>query len=172
MHAFWHSGDVPSEDSCPGSRPTTFDAQVEAVMEAAQMLVGLTARAMADVEEMVTLPQFRVLVMASADGPLNLRTVAAGLGVHPSNATRTCDRLVTAGLLDRRENADDRRQVALTLTDAGRRLLDAVMERRRAAIGAVLKEMPDDRRDRLAADLSVFSAIAGRVHPVGRPATR
>lgn len=145
------------------------DAQVEAVTRAAKVLVAITAQAMAGVEDVVTLPQFRVLVMASAERSLNLRTVAAGLGVHPSNATRACDRLVAAGLLDRREDPGDRRQIVLTITAAGRRLIDSVMERRRTAIGGVLAEIPADRRGRLAEDLNMFSAAANRLHGTSEP---
>jgi DNA-binding MarR family transcriptional regulator len=127
----------------------------------------MTAQAMAGVEDVVSLPQFRVLVMASSEDSLNLRAVAAGLGVHRSNASRVCDRLVAGGLLDRRENADDRRQIVLTLTEDGRRLLDSVMRRRRAAIGEVLARLPADRRAGLMTGLDAFSAAAERLHGVG-----
>jgi DNA-binding MarR family transcriptional regulator len=142
----------------------TLDAQVDEVVRAAQTLVAMTAQAMADIEDVVSLPQFRVLVMASADGALNLRTVAESLKVHPSNASRICDRLVAGGLLDRRENAEDRRQIVLSLTDAGRRLVDSVMRRRRDAIGGVLARLPADQRTALVTGLRAFTALAdGRI---------
>jgi DNA-binding MarR family transcriptional regulator len=168
MHRFWHS-DAVSIPLPSSPRGEDFDAQVDAVMRATKLLVAITAHAMADLEAVVTLPQFRVLVMASADRALNLRSVAAGLGVHPSNATRACDRLVAAGLLDRREDPDDRRQIVLSLTEAGRRLIDSVMERRRIAIGDVLAEMSPDRRISLADDLNAFSTAAERLHDTGEP---
>jgi DNA-binding MarR family transcriptional regulator len=170
MHAFCQSGAVSTQPSCSPSQED-FDAQVDAVVHAARVLVAITARAMADIEEVVTLPQFRVLVMASADGPLNLRSVAAGLGVHPSNATRACDRLVAAGLLDRREDPGDRRQIVLTLTEAGRQLIDSVMRRRRTAIGDVLAEIPGDQRIGLAIGLNAFSTAADRLHDIREPST-
>jgi DNA-binding MarR family transcriptional regulator len=81
--------------------------------------------------------------------------------VHPSNATRTCDRLVAAGLLDRRDNPADRRHLLLTLTDAGRELVDAVMDRRRAAIGQILRAMPAADRAQLATVLTRFAQAGG-----------
>jgi DNA-binding MarR family transcriptional regulator len=39
-------------------------------------------------------------MMLASQGPLNLNTVARGLAVHSSNATRACDSLVASGLLD------------------------------------------------------------------------
>lgn len=76
---------------------------------------------------MVTLPQLRLLVMVSSRGPLNLGAVAAGLGVHPSNATRAVDRMVGAGLLSRSDDPTDRRNLVLELTPAGQALVDQVM---------------------------------------------
>jgi DNA-binding MarR family transcriptional regulator len=160
MHAFCESWNVSTPPPSAPVDDTAFDAQVDAVMRVTRTLVAITAQAMADVEAVVTLPQFRVLVMVSAEGALNLRAVAAGLGVHPSNATRACDRLVACGLLDRREDPADRRQIVLTLTEAGRQLIDSVMRRRRAAIGDVLAEMPAGRRAALADGLNAFSAVA------------
>jgi len=83
-------------------------------------------------------PQLRVLVLASMQGALNLGAVAEALGVHASNATRTVDRLVVAGLLDRRDSPADRRQLELRLTSKGRDLVESVMSHRRAWARRVL----------------------------------
>lgn len=135
--------------------------QIDAVLRASRALVGIAAASIADVDDVVTVPQFRVLVMLHARGPLNLAAVAAGLDVNPSNASRTCDRLSKAGLLDRRESSDDRRNVTLTLTEAGRRLVDGVTRHRRVAIERVLRKMSAPERDRLAKALSAFAMASG-----------
>ena len=49
-------------------------------------------------EDTVTLTQFRALVIIASRGPLHLAALADAMRVHPSNATRACDRLVAAGL--------------------------------------------------------------------------
>lgn len=134
--------------------------QIDAVLRASRALVGIAAASIADVDDVVTVPQFRVLVMLYTRGPLNLAAVAAGLEVNPSNASRTCERLSKAGLLDRRELLEDRRNVALTLTAAGRRLVDSVTRHRRVAIERVLRQMSAPERDRLATSLSAFAAAA------------
>lgn len=85
------------------------DREVDSVLLASRVLVAVVAASLAQVEEVVSLPQLRVLVMVSSRGPLNVGAVAAGLGVHRSNATRACDWLVAQGLLDRRELPTDRR---------------------------------------------------------------
>lgn len=136
-------------------------AQVDAVMLAAQALVGVTAQSVAEVEDIVTLPQLRLLVLVSGRGSLNLNALAEAMGVHPSNATRACDRLVAAGLLVRRESAVDRRNVELALTDKGRDLVESIVNRRRTAIGAVLARMPERRRQSLVAATRAFAQAAG-----------
>jgi DNA-binding MarR family transcriptional regulator len=63
--------------------------QADAVMRAARVLVGVVARSVAEVEDEVSLPQLRVLVLVASRGRMNLGQVAEALGVHPSNSSRT-----------------------------------------------------------------------------------
>jgi DNA-binding MarR family transcriptional regulator len=134
---------------------------VEAVMAAARVLVAVTARSVAAVEDVVTLPQLRVLVLVASRSAPNLGAVAAGLGVHPSNATRAVDRLVTAGLLDRSDDPTDRRNLVLELTPQARELVKQVMDQRRAAIGAILERMPAGRRRSLVPVMRAFAEAGG-----------
>ncbi|QNI09243.1 MarR family transcriptional regulator [Mycobacterium kubicae] len=124
-------------------------------------MVGIAAASIAEVDDTVTVPQLRVLVMVDTRGPLNLAGVAAGLGVNPSNASRICDRLIKAGLLNRQEAADDRRNITLTLSAAGRQLVDKVIEHRRTAIIRVLGDMEREDREALKTALDRFATAAG-----------
>jgi DNA-binding MarR family transcriptional regulator len=160
-------GTVPSVDA-PGPVPDAGERQavaddVEATMLAARALVAISAQSVAAVDDVVTPPQLRVLVMIASRGPLNLGAVARSLGVHPSNATRLCDRLVTAGLIDRRDDPADRRNLQLQLTGEGRRLVDGVMDRRRRSIAAVLERMPALQRTALVPVLATFAEAAGEL---------
>jgi DNA-binding MarR family transcriptional regulator len=139
--------------------------QVESVMAASRVLVAVAAESVAAVEEAVTLPQLRVLVMASTDQPLSGAAVAAALGVHASNATRTVDKLVAAGYLERAEDPDDRRLVRLTLTPSGRGLVAAVNDHRRDAISRVLDAMDAPAREQLATSMRTFASAAGEPTP-------
>lgn len=124
-------------------------------------MVGIAAASIAEVDDTVTVPQLRVLVMVDTRGPLNLAGVAAGLGVNPSNASRICDRLIKAGLLNRQEAADDRRNITLTLSAAGRQLVDKVIDHRRTAIIRVLSDMAPEDREALKTALDRFATAAG-----------
>jgi len=135
--------------------------QIDAVLRASRALVGIAAASIAEADGSVTVPQLRVLVMVDTKGPLNLAAVAAGLGVNPSNASRICDRLIRAGLLDRQDAPNDRRHITLSLTDAGRRLVNKVTEHRRTAITRVLRDMDPDDRELLTTALDRFATAAG-----------
>lgn len=140
-------------------RPT--DGQVDAVMLAARVLIAVTARSVAAVEDRVTLPQLRVLVVIASRGPTNVGAIARGLDVHASNVTRTCDRLVGSGLLRRYDDPSDRRNLVLELTAAGQQLVDGVNAERRAAIEDLLASMPAPSRRSLASALLAFAGAAG-----------
>ncbi|SFC64696.1 transcriptional regulator, MarR family [Nocardioides terrae] len=135
--------------------------QIDAVMMALQALVGIAAQSITQVEDQVTLPQLRVLVLIASRGTLNLNALAEAMNVHPSNASRSCDRLVAAGLLSRTESPLDRRHLILGLTDQGRELIGTLVEHRRVAIGHVLERVPESRRRALVNAMRAFGKAAG-----------
>lgn len=147
-------------ESRPAQRQRQLARQVDEILAASKALVGVAAQSVAEAGANLTAPQLRALVIVASLGPIHLTALAAAMRVHPSNATRTCDRLVADGLLDRKDNPADRRHLALTLTPAGRQLLDGVMERRRAAISEILLRMPVATRERVAEALADFAAAA------------
>lgn len=132
-------------------------------MLASRVLVALSAQSLSAVDELVTLPQLRALVIVASGGSVNLLTLATALNVNPSSATRLCDRLVLAGLLDRQDDAADRRNLSLKITPQGAKVVNTVMRKRRAAIKNILTKMPDRERADLVAALGAFAAAAGEV---------
>ncbi len=135
--------------------------QVESVLRASRALVGITAASIAEVDDVVTVPHLRVMMMLATRGPLNLGGVAVGLGVAPSNASRICDRLLKLGIVDRRDDPSDRRQLELTLTADGSALIERVIRHRRTAIRRILRKLASTQRDQLAAALDDFATAAG-----------
>ncbi|MCK0093747.1 MarR family transcriptional regulator [Rhodococcus sp. F64268] len=142
-------------------RGKDFPAQVDAVLWASRALVGIAAASVAEVEDVVSVPHLRILVMVDTWGPLNLAAVAQALGVNPSNASRAVDRLIKAGLMDRRDAPEDRRNLNLTLTAEGKALVEKVSAHRRDSISAVLERMTPEDRDSLTVALRRFAAAAG-----------
>jgi len=139
----------------------TVDAISDAVLTASRLLVSLSARSIAAVDETITIAQFRVLVVLETRGPLNLAALAESLGVQPSTATRMVDRLVHAGLTSRQVSAQSRRELTVKLTERGALVVREVTQRRRAEIGAVVAKMPVSHRSGLVRALAAFTTAGG-----------
>jgi DNA-binding MarR family transcriptional regulator len=138
------------------------DETAAAVLTASRALLGVVARSVAPVLDRVTVPQFRVLVVLSnADGPLRHGDLADAVGVHSSTFTRTTDRLLAGGWVERRENPDNRRETLVSLTPAGRAVVDQVTEARRTEIREVLARVSAADRERIRDALELFHRAAG-----------
>lgn len=135
---------------------TTSPHDVETLLEATKVFAAAIAHSLAQLDEQVSVPGMRVLVMIHAYESLNMSAVAGGLGVNASTASRTCDRLVNIGLLDRRDDVSDRRQVSLTLTERGTSLVEAMLDVRRSVLGSVLDAMPPRARKSLLVGVEAF----------------
>ena len=133
---------------------------VTALLTASRALVGVSARSLATVEETVTVAQFRSLVILSSKGPSTLANLAAELGVTASTAQRQIDRLVGQELVTRHENPSDRREVVITITAAGKRIVDTATRRRRKAIAEIVNKMSPVDSDALIAALDAFAQAA------------
>lgn len=151
----------PSDAGYDEIRPTR--AEIEGVLAATRVLVAISAQSVAKVENRVTLPQLRVLVIIASRGPQNLNSVAQALGVHPSNVTRICNKLVHGGLIHRGDDPTDRRHLVLQLTESGRQLVHTINEHRRAAIATILAKMRIEQRRSLVPELLAFADAAGEV---------
>ena len=93
------SGDT---STCPMRRPIRSSTRCCA---RAAPSSAITARSLSSVNEDVTLPQFRSLVVLATAGPQTVSALADRLAVHASTMTRMCNRLVTRGLVVRAPSA-------------------------------------------------------------------
>jgi DNA-binding MarR family transcriptional regulator len=86
-------------------------------------LVGQTATQISQCAEQCGLSMVQASALMQIDGSMSMRELAARLGGHVSNATGIADRLAARGLVERHEDAGDRRvkRVALTPEGAGTR---------------------------------------------------
>jgi DNA-binding MarR family transcriptional regulator len=82
--------------------------------------------------------------------------LAEALRVDPSTATRAVQRLVSAGLAERRADADDGRVVVAVITSAGRARHHEVNLRRAAVMSHLLGAFESDERAQLAEFLERF----------------
>ncbi|MGH3553816.1 MAG: MarR family transcriptional regulator, partial [Mycobacterium sp.] len=124
----------------------SLDAITDALLTASRLLVAISAYSIALVDESITIPQFRTLVILSNRDSVNLATLAGLLGVQPSAAGRMVDRLVSAALIDRQPHPTSRRELLATLTKRGREVVRQVTAHRRAEIARIVEKMPRPER--------------------------
>ncbi|MFJ8073764.1 MarR family winged helix-turn-helix transcriptional regulator [Streptomyces sp. NPDC096176] len=165
-----------AESAKPPQGMDDVDAVTRAVLTASRLLVAISARSLAAVEDRVTLPQFRLLVVLSTHGSAKLVVLAERLGVKPSTAMRMVDRLIAADLADRQINPDNRRETVLQLTPEGRRLVEDVTARRRQEIASIVARLKPGPRAALIDALTAFNEAGGEpdamvgdsgIHPLG-----
>jgi DNA-binding MarR family transcriptional regulator len=139
----------------------SLDLITDALLTASRLLVAISARSIAHVDETITIPQFRTLVILSNRGPMNLGTLAGRLGVQRSAAGRMVDRLVAVGLIDRQTNPTSRRELLAALTTRGRQVVRRVTAHRRDEIARIVEAMPAQERRGLVRALTAFTAAGG-----------
>lgn len=146
-------GKAPVDDSV--------DVIADALVTASRLLVAISARSIAEVDESITTPQFRALVILSSRGATNLATLAGLLDVQPSTIGRMVERLVSAGFIDRRQHPSSRRELMVELTPRGHDVVNTVTARRREEIARVVHAMPERERRGLVTALTAFTAAGG-----------
>lgn len=139
----------------------SLDVITDSLLTASRLLVAISARSIAQVDETITIAQFRTLVILSHRGPINLATLANLLGVQPSATGRMVDRLVSSGMIDRLPHPTSRRELLAALTKRGRDVVRQVTAYRRKEIARIVGQMPPAERHGLVRALTAFTAAGG-----------
>jgi DNA-binding MarR family transcriptional regulator len=139
------------------------EAVVDAVLTASRTLVGVAERSLGAAAEETTLAQYRALVVLASRGSQRMVDLAAALGVTPSTAGRLCDRLLRKELIRRHRARADRREVQVSITPAGRAVVDDATARRRALLAEILARLTPAEQAAVAEALQTFAAAAGEV---------
>ncbi|TMM14100.1 MAG: winged helix DNA-binding protein, partial [Actinobacteria bacterium] len=93
----------------------------------------------------LTAPQADALVVIGQAQPVALKDLGRLLIAEAGHPSRLVDRLVEAGLVERRAAEDDRRRLELELTPAGRRLARRVEKARRDLFDASRPHVDEKR---------------------------
>lgn len=131
-----------------------------AVDDAAPALLAVWDAARQLATPLLSGPQLNALLVVEREEGINLRGLAAQLRMILSSASRLCDRLVAAGMVERAPGRADRREIALYLTPSSRQLLDDLRATRRGLLTGVLERMPPASRAALLSGLADFAAAA------------
>jgi DNA-binding MarR family transcriptional regulator len=141
--------------SSPDGRPEVFEDDV--LLALARMSMDASVRASEDVGG-VSPVQLRALTALRQKGDANLAQLAEDIGITVSTGSRLVDRLVGADWVHRAPSMSDRREVSLTLTEAGKRLLRRYDRRRVALMKERLERLPAERRVAVVAALAELTS--------------
>ena len=119
-----------------------------------QIAVGIFMDETADVN--VTPVQFALLFAASKEAGLDQRTLAGRIGLDTSTIGAVVDRLESRELVERKVSPDDKRMRLLSVTPAGKKLLQGVMPAMLRAQDRMLAPLPK-------ADRSKFMSMLKRI---------
>ena len=104
--------------------PQADPAVVDAVLTASRSMVAVATRSLGAAADETTIAQYRALLVLASRGPRRLVDLAGALDVAPSTAGRMCDRLARKGLIRRHRARGDRHAVLVSVTAAGRQVVD------------------------------------------------
>lgn len=110
-------------------------------------------------------PQLRILFRVRQQPGIDLRGLAAGLGISPSAASQQVDKLVARRLLERRPDPTDRRRLQLELTELGARATRAISGVAVDYVASLLSEFDEDELATLQSLLSVVMRAAEAAPP-------
>jgi DNA-binding MarR family transcriptional regulator len=144
----------------------TDESTLAALMRASTVITAIVVRSLNSVSPQLTVVQARALVIVWGLASANVNAVAEGMGANASNASRTCDRLVKAGLLTREQADDDRRNVVLRLSPDGQALVDSVMHQRCTALETIASRMTRQQQAELRRSMEAFVAAADALDAV------
>lgn len=94
--------------------------------------------------------QARLLfLLAKTAEPISIRTIATALKLSDAATGRNVDQLLKLGIVQRRENPEDRRVKLVSLTSRGEQLCIHHREAKRTTIKALMADLPPEQRENL-----------------------
>ena len=145
----------PAPEAAPRPVPGAGDALAgldHALLDVRRLVnrPGYRRRLLGPLGRRIELSTVRVLhAVDQAPRPPSIGEVAAILTIDPSTASRLVDQRVSDGLLERSPDPVDRRRAVLSLTVAGRELLEEVAASRRRMLAEVTDGWTTEEQDEL-----------------------
>ena len=148
------------------TEPTSFPDSHPLAGDASQLRIGVFrfARRMRTERSVDSMSdgQFAVLAGLYLHGPPTLGQLAERERVSPPSMNRTVNCLQDAGYVERSADDSDGRKVVITITDAGRAVVDETTRRRDAWVETVLADVSEQERMTLAAAAEILQRLAAQ----------
>jgi DNA-binding MarR family transcriptional regulator len=150
----------------PAPRPPSDAA--EALVAVAPLVSRWIERLLAGHQPPLTIAQFLALRAIQAEGASGSE-LARRAGVSGAAISQLLSSLADAGLLERRELADDRRRLTLSLTADGQRALRSAHALLRKRLSSLIFDLPRPEADALVRALPKVEAALSGAPPPSRP---
>jgi DNA-binding MarR family transcriptional regulator len=107
----------------------------------------------------VTMPQCHAILEIGKAGEVNLKDLAARLGLDTSTLSRTVESLVQDGLADRTPSKEDRRATVIQLNEKGRAALDRINSTWNQICRNMFRNIPREKHEQLIESVSVVAEL-------------
>ncbi len=91
----------------------------------------------------ISIPEWRVLVHLAHSGNTSVRDIEARVAMEKYEVSRAAKRLREAGLIERKENPEDRRLIILSLTADGQKMMAELLPMAKAHQAELEKRLGD-----------------------------
>jgi DNA-binding MarR family transcriptional regulator len=106
----------------------------------------------------ITPPQFDALLILNKEGELTIGEMSTRLGLAYSTTTDLVDRLERAGFVVRQRDQADRRVVRVRMQSSGSRLIEEVLDARRAYLADILEPLSSEEKKEVLRVLDILHA--------------
>jgi DNA-binding MarR family transcriptional regulator len=115
------------------------------MLEVIPMVMGGVGREMRKRQVIdITMPQFRALMTIRFHPEIAMSGIAQHLDVTLSSASKLIDGLVDRGWVQRAESAEDRRKTLLSLSPAGKEIIEEFHQQKLNYFTELLKDLTDE----------------------------
>ena len=136
----------------------TTSSEDRVLLAVVRLSMDVSVRATAELGSLSPV-QLRALTALRMLEEANLAQLSEEMGVTVSTTSRLVDRLVGADWVHRGPSPNNRREISLTLSDAGKRLLRRYDKRRVELMRECLHRLPAERQDAVLGALADFAGV-------------
>lgn len=137
----------------------SLDVTTDLLLITSRLLVAIWARSIARIDETITIPQLRALLVLAAGEPMSVEELSRALGVERSATGEVAERLAGAGLVALGLRRKPRRVLQVVLTARGAKVVADFAAFRHQELARVVHLMPPPQRRALQGAFAAFTAF-------------
>ena len=109
----------------------------------------------------ITINQSKIIsyIFSNSDKDIGIKTIAQNLMVSAAAASQAIDRLVEAGLIERKQDPQDRRAVMISVSNEGKKFLKSIQEESMELMGDIYNEISPTKEE-----LATFRKILSQIN--------